>query len=70
MATETRQVLAGAYKAGQLERARLTHAVADGAERSLCGKVLEERLADAYAGDPEAPPTCAGCLKRDARFAK
>jgi hypothetical protein len=62
--TETRGVLAGAYRARRDEKATLTHSLVDGAEKSLCGRVSEENLADAFSGDPNALPTCPACLKR------
>lgn len=65
---ETRDVLGGAYKGNQETRAMRTHSLEQGAEKSLCGRVEESRLADAEAGDPDAKPTCPGCLKKDPRF--
>ncbi len=61
---ETRAVLADAY---QNRGPMLTHAVrldADGNEvDALCGRVQVDSLADRFASDPHAPPTCPRCVK-------
>lgn len=69
MNIETRDVLGGAYKGKQETRAMLTHSLEQGAAKTLCGSLAEERLADAEAGNPAARPTCPRCLKKDPRFA-
>lgn len=67
----TRQVLAGAYLTGRVDTG-VTHAVlvdAEGwelGEKTVCGRVALDRLADALAGDLAAP-TCPACAKRAAR---
>lgn len=66
---ETRGVLAGAYRAADPKSFR-THVVelVNGHEsRVLCKRVKLENLADPYAADPNAPATCAVCVKRDPR---
>lgn len=68
MVIETREVLAGAYKGRAEERATLTHSLGEGAERTLCGRILEERLADRFAGNVSEAPSCTRCRKRDPRF--
>lgn len=64
----TSGLLAGAYNA-TTERRAVTHAHADGDERTLCGRVSAEKLAFTGKGESE-PPTCAACLRRDPRFAR
>lgn len=63
---ETRAVLAGAYKGGAAARL-LRHVVridADGnAIAVLCRRVDLDSLADRFAGDPLARPTCPECLR-------
>lgn len=70
LAIVTREVLAGAYVSKGLASA-LSHAVefdASGNEvRVLCGRVKVENLADSYASDESAKPTCATCARRDRR---
>lgn len=68
MNIETRDVLGGSYKGNQESRSMRTHSLEQGAAMSLCGRMAEERLADAGAGDPDAKPTCPACLKKDPRF--
>lgn len=67
---QTRAVLAGAYR-GQM-RSTLTHTVAvneDGSDAYVKYKCVEvDSLADEHASDPNAPPTCKKCLRRDPRF--
>lgn len=62
---ETREVLAGAYT-GHPAR-MLRHAVvvdaAGIAVAVLCKRVELENLADRYASDPTAEPTCPDCLR-------
>jgi len=64
---QTRAVLAGAYRNAD-PRSFLTHAAVCNehgyAIRTLCERVLVENLADEYADDPTAPPTCKKCLHR------
>jgi hypothetical protein len=63
---ETREVLAGAYRAG-LPGTMLRHAVevdeAGHAVRVLCNRVALDSLADRNAGDPHDEPTCRACLR-------
>jgi hypothetical protein len=65
---ETREVLAGAYVRGGAKDRMLSHAVEvdanDFAIRVLCHRVQLESLADRYASDPHAPPTCSICRRR------
>lgn len=76
-AYQVRGVLGGAYKGKDLsERALLTHAVgvsADGrdtlAAKSLCNRILEERLVDSHGGEPAGSiPTCPVCRERLAKL--
>jgi hypothetical protein len=64
---ETRAVLAGAYLNRDPQR-MLRHVVrvdADGvAYAVLCDRVDLDSLADRFAGDPDAAPTCPTCLRR------
>ena len=63
---ETRAVLASAYTR-QYRGRLLTHAVEveDGMEtRVLCGRVKLDSIADRYADDPRAVPTCLICYRR------
>jgi hypothetical protein len=66
MKTETRAVLAGAYKASN-PRSLLTHtAVIDEAGNVVsvaCGRVKLDSLADTYAQDISLPPTCLRCAR-------
>ncbi len=67
---QTRAVLAGAYR-GQNEEhpAYLTHTVDTVlGDRPLCKRVKESSIADEFADDIHAAPTCPICLARDARF--
>jgi hypothetical protein len=69
MAIETRAVLAGAYKGAAGRAALLTHAavVVEGDVTAvLCGRVAPESLADEFAADTTAAPTCATCARRAA----
>ncbi len=65
-AIETRAILAHAYPSGH-RGPFLTHAVhVDGGgnpRRILCGGPMIENLADRFATDPIAPPTCKRCAK-------
>lgn len=66
---ETRAVLGAAYLPGSGRRH--THTVEVdllGSEiRVLCGRVILANVADTYADDPKAPPTCPQCRRRDMR---
>jgi hypothetical protein len=67
---QTRQLLAGAYKASD-PRSMLTHSYVEKLDKVLCGKVMADHIADEYSGsraDLAKPPTCKTCLKRDPRF--
>lgn len=71
---QTRAVLAAAYLGPNKARGRmLSHAVEVDEEqhaiRVLCTRVVLESLADRYASDPDAEPTCAPC-RRQWRAAK
>lgn len=67
-------MLAAAYK-GRLDadRPMVTHVVlvdGEGCEteaKTLCRRVLVERLADAFSTNELAAPTCPDCAKRAAR---
>jgi hypothetical protein len=69
MIIETRDVLAGAYMARK-PLSLLSHAVIVDeqglAVQVLCGRVNLDSLADRYASDPAAPPTCKICQRRKA----
>ncbi len=68
MTYETVGLLAGAYNS-QTEKAAVTHAYRAGEPKTLCRRVLAEKLADTLGGvDPAAEPTCPACRKRDPRF--
>lgn len=73
MTIVTLNLLAGAYRGGRKNlKALLSHSIADGAEKTLCGKISFEHLVDTYGMDEgglDAPPTCPVCLRRDPRFA-
>jgi hypothetical protein len=70
METKTHSVLAGAYRGkGSDLKNLLTHSSTDG-EHALCGKVKVGHLADEYADDSTARPTCERCLAKDTRFQK
>ena len=59
---EVRGVLAGAYRGKSVsERELLLHALAPGEEKTLCRKLLAERLCDV---DEPGEPTCEACLAR------
>jgi hypothetical protein len=71
---ETRAVLGDAYPR-KWSRDYLTHTVkiawdvAGGTtETPLCRRVKAEHIADRHADDPNLPPRCSTCLKRDPRF--
>lgn len=68
---ETCAVLAGAYKGKRLsQRSTLTHTVRLNEGRFaevLCGTVDLDSMADSEADDPDAPPTCPRCAKKDPR---
>ncbi len=51
-----------------VERARLTHTLDVETGHTLCKRIAEEGLADLFATDEFAPPTCPKCLRRDQRF--
>lgn len=65
MPIETRDVLAGAYLHGRRSGSMLRHAVEVDARgevvRVLCGRVAIDHLADQFASDPKADPTCPRC---------
>ena len=68
-------VLAAAYKGGRTNlQNTLTHTINynnGGDEKSLCGKMHIDRIADPYAyskAERQAKPTCPVCLRRDPRF--
>lgn len=70
-AIATRGVLAGAYRGNQEMRQCITHAVVvdaegwESEEKTLCGKILVDRLADRYGLDSEVEkPSCNACLKK------
>ena len=65
---ETRAVLAGAYLTRS--RAGLTHTIdlRHSAPLVLCRRVAVDSLADPYAQDRNAAPTCPVCLRKDPRF--
>jgi len=77
-AVQTRSLLAGAYEGGRRNlKAMLTHAIevddqsGREADKTLCGRILGEKLVDVYGMAPEeldGPPTCTACLRRDPRF--
>lgn len=67
METKTHAVLAGAYRGKGA--ALLTHSSTDGGETALCRSIKAGHLADEYADDSTAAPTCPRCLAKDARFA-
>ena len=62
---ETRGVLAGRYRAGQMERITHTHLAEPEGESALCNKKIG--MADSYSCTEEerrARPTCPKCAKR------
>jgi hypothetical protein len=59
---ETRAVLAGAYRGGIAST--LTHSYDVDADRTLCNRVKAESIADTYADDIDAAPTCPACLEK------
>lgn len=63
---QARGVLAGCYRGNQEARKVLTHWLALGAEKTLCRKVAEEKLADEYA--PVGEVDCPACLARAAKL--
>jgi len=73
---ETREMLAGAYRGGQMERRMVSHfCVVDSPAEPLhtvCGRVKGERMCDVghRLGDPSLtePPTCPACLKKYERL--
>ena len=65
MKYETRGVLAGRYRAGQMERVTHTHLAEPDGESALCNKKIG--MADSYSCTEEerrARPTCPKCAKR------
>lgn len=70
---ETRDVLAGAYRAGRSEQTLLSHVIVigDGPERVLCGKrVNVDNLVDADGmsdDELDGPASCPVCAARDPR---
>lgn len=69
MLIETRAVLAGAYTGkGSYSRSTLTHSVevdkTGEVVRVLCGRVSTGSVADRFAGDVQAEPTCERCRKK------
>jgi hypothetical protein len=58
---EIRGVLAAAYEGKQEQRACLLHVLFDGADRTACGRVLEEKLCDV---SESRPVTCTACLRK------
>lgn len=70
-AHETRAVLSSRYLVEQTTQR--THTVSidrEGWETVLCSRVKVESLADRYAGDVNAAPTCPSCRRRDPRFSE
>ena len=66
MRYQTRAVLAGAYRGRRaLLDAGLTHVLDVEENRVLCGRVDPDNLADRFAMDPAANPTCPICKRRD-----
>lgn len=66
---ETRAVLAGAYKSrAAQDGAKLSHSYDVQGGRVLCGRVDEDSIADEYATDTQAEPTCQHCRRLDPRF--
>lgn len=69
---ETRAVLAGAYKGKRLSLRTLhTHTVRldDGRFAEVLYKTVElDSMADSEADDPNVPPTCPRCAKKDPRW--
>ena len=66
---ETRAVLGGAYPGKNPPlKYMLTHTVAAATDEPLCKRVRAESIADRFADDISAPPTCPICLRRDPRF--
>lgn len=67
---EVRPVLAGAYRGQDIgDRALLTHAVGIDADnrdapKTLCGRILSERLSDENVGGVPSCPVCAERLAR------
>lgn len=71
MRVETREVLADAYLGGVRVGNMLSHAVvvddAGHETEVLCDRVKLDNLADCYASDPAAEPTCQICRRRLAK---
>ncbi len=68
---ETRHVLAGAY-AAKNPKSMLTHAVvvdAEGIEVRVLCRAKVDSMADSFAGDTTATPTCPTCAARAAKLA-
>jgi hypothetical protein len=65
-AVVTVEVLAGAYRGKGLDRTLLSHSLAEGAAKSLCGKIPADNLCDRVL---PTPPTCPVCAARLARLA-
>ncbi len=65
----TDEILAGAYKGRKFDSTEtfLTHSYEDDAEKTLCKRITTDKMCGG-AGNPDAPPTCPVCLKRDPRF--
>lgn len=61
MRYETRAVLAGAYKNNK--QACLTHILDTETNSVFCARTKPENLADPYATDIKAAPTCKMCLR-------
>lgn len=64
----TRSVLADAYPKQRRHKTFLTHAFRERSSTTLCGRIPAENLADEYAADATARPSCHACLRRDPRF--
>lgn len=67
---ETRAVLAAAYLPGQTGH-RLTHSlvlVDDVPDHTLCRRITVENLADRFATDVTAAPSCGRCCARRLRW--
>ncbi len=71
---EVREVLAGAYRGRAVEdRKLLTHYLVPGDTRTLCRRVMEERLCDVDKAAADAGAelaTCPVCLDRAAKAAR
>lgn len=68
MRYQTRAVLAGAYLKGH-RASLLTHSVdTENGDAPLCSRVKADSIADEFADDVNAEPTCITCRARDPRF--